>query len=60
MAEPLAYRPETAAQAIGVGRTTMYDLLRSGEIESVKVGRSRVIPADALAAFLKRKRAEAA
>lgn len=54
--EPLAFRPETAAETIGVGRTTMYELLRTGEIESIKIGRSRVIPADALRDYLTRKR----
>lgn len=57
--QPLAYRPEAAAAQLGVGRTTMYDLLRTGAIESVKVGRSRVIPADALVKYLDRLRAGA-
>lgn len=58
-AQPLAYRPETAAAQLGVGRTTIYELLKTGELESIKVGRSRVIPADALVQYLERKRAEA-
>lgn len=54
----LAYRPDDGAEAIGVGRTTMYKLLADGEIESIKVNRNRLIPADALHRFIERKRAE--
>ncbi len=40
------FRPEDAAPIIGVGRTTLFTLMRDGEIESVKVGRRRLIPAE--------------
>jgi excisionase family DNA binding protein len=44
----LMYRPEEAAEALAVGRTRIYAALASGELRSVRVGRSRRIPADAL------------
>jgi excisionase family DNA binding protein len=39
---------EEAAQALGIGRTLMYALVMSGEVESVRIGRLRRIPIDAL------------
>ena len=46
--EPLLYRVDPAAQRLGVSRSRLYELLASGVIASVKIGRSRRIPADAL------------
>ncbi|WP_030618600.1 excisionase family DNA-binding protein [Streptomyces achromogenes] len=42
---------EEAARRLSVGRTTCFALVRSGELESVTVGRLRRIPADAIPAF---------
>lgn len=50
-AEPqrrLLLRPEEAAEALSVSRTTLYGLLASGAIRSVKVGGLRRIPVEAL------------
>jgi excisionase family DNA binding protein len=44
----LLLTPEDAAEVIGVGRTKLYELLRVGAIESVRIGRARRVPADAL------------
>lgn len=41
--------PEEAADALGVGRTTVYALLKSGDLESIQIGRLRRIPTDCLA-----------
>ena len=41
-------------EGLGVGRTTVYALIASGELESVKVGRRRLIPASSPAAYLER------
>lgn len=35
---------EQAAETIGIGRTTTFALVKSGELKSVKVGRLRRIP----------------
>jgi excisionase family DNA binding protein len=56
--EKLGYGIEEAAGRCGWGRTTMCDLIRRGEVESIKVGRRRIIPHDALVAFLDRMRAQ--
>ena len=42
---------------LGIGRTLMYELLGSGAIESVSVGRLRKVPFDALTDFVARRRA---
>lgn len=47
-----------AAQRLGIGRTLMYELLGSGRIESVHVGRLHKVPADALAKFVERCRSD--
>ncbi|MEV6649958.1 helix-turn-helix domain-containing protein [Streptomyces sp. NPDC051219] len=48
---------EEAARRLGIGRTTCFGLIASGELESVKVGSLRRIPADALAAYIAHLRA---
>jgi len=45
-----------AAQRLGIGRTLMYELLGSGQIESLHVGRLHKVPADALVAYVERQR----
>jgi excisionase family DNA binding protein len=45
--------------SIGVGRTKVYELLRVGAIESVRIGRCRRIPYTALAAYVDRLRDDA-
>ena len=40
--------PEEAAEALSIGRTRMYRLMREGTIRSVKVGQSRRVPVQAL------------
>jgi excisionase family DNA binding protein len=47
--ERLLLTAQEAAQALGVSRTKIYDLMRSGRLRSVKIGGSRRIPVDALA-----------
>lgn len=48
----VALTVEEAARRLGVGRTTMYALLASGEIPSVTIGRLRRIPAEALNVYV--------
>jgi excisionase family DNA binding protein len=49
---------EEAAHRLSVGRTTMYALLKDGQINSVRVGRLRRISAEALTAYTNRLTAE--
>lgn len=56
----LLVTPEEAARALRVGRSKVYDLMRSGELRSVKIGGSRRISAVALAEFVAALEADAA
>jgi len=44
----LLLRVEEAAQRLGIARTLMYQLVRTGQVESVCVGRLRRIPVECL------------
>lgn len=37
-----------AADLLGVGRTTLYELLARGELQAVRIGRSRRVPRTAI------------
>ena len=58
--EPLVYSVEEAADLLGMGRTFVFRLLATGEIESFKIGNRRKIPHDALDGYIKRLRREQA
>lgn len=47
-------RVEEAAARLAIGRTYMFALLRDQLIDSVKVGRLRRVPADALTTYITR------
>ncbi|HEX6969658.1 MAG TPA: helix-turn-helix domain-containing protein [Micromonosporaceae bacterium] len=49
---PRCLRVEEAARLLNIGRSTAYDLIRSGRLRSVKIGRRRLIPRDALESLL--------
>ena len=42
---------DEAAEQLGVGRTTAWALVRSGDLESVQIGRLRRVHVDAVAAY---------
>lgn len=42
--EPISVRIAMAVRLTGIGRSTLYELIKSGEIETVKIGRSTLIP----------------
>lgn len=44
---------EEAARRLRLGRTLVYQLISSGELESVTVGRLRRVPAECLAEYVK-------
>ncbi|GAA3460348.1 helix-turn-helix domain-containing protein [Saccharothrix longispora] len=56
----MLYRVEEVAQALRIGRTKVFDLIRSGELTSVKIGGSRRIPASSVQEYLSRLIQEAA
>jgi excisionase family DNA binding protein len=44
--------PEDAAEALSIGRTRVYELMRSGALGSVTIGSSRRVPVAALERFV--------
>ena len=48
-----------AARRLGIGRSHAYVYVLRGELASVKLGRSRRVPAEAIEEFVKRLRSEA-
>jgi excisionase family DNA binding protein len=58
-ATPLAGSVEHVADRLGVGRTTVYALIKEGHLASIKIGRRRLVPEMAVEEFLARKLAQA-
>ncbi|MCZ7478369.1 helix-turn-helix domain-containing protein [Micromonospora sp. WMMC273] len=52
MSEKKSVRPAEAAALLGVCRDTIYVLMRSGRLRSIKAGRARLIPVTAIDQFL--------
>jgi len=55
IAQPRCVRPAEAARLLGVCRDTVYVLMRSGQLQSVRIGRARLIPIAALDELIKRE-----
>ena len=56
----LLLTPSEAALALGIGRSKVYELMRSGTLASVRIDSCRRIPVDDLAALVARLRGAAA
>jgi excisionase family DNA binding protein len=52
--ERRAFRVNDAVRTYGVGRSKLYDLIKTGELAAIKVGGRRLIPRDALEALLQK------
>jgi excisionase family DNA binding protein len=52
MPDKLMHDVGEAAEQTGLGRSTLYELMRSGRLGSVKVGSRRLIPAAELQRFV--------
>jgi excisionase family DNA binding protein len=52
LTERLAYSPGEAAELLGISTELIHDLLRTGQLGSVKAGRRRLIGKHHLEAFL--------
>ena len=50
--DKLLYRPKEAAIVLGISRATLYDLIRTGRLRSVKDGGMRFITLDALREYV--------
>lgn len=55
MSDRLTMTVQETAEALGISRNSAYQLVRQGEIPSVRLGRRLVIPKQALTAWLERQ-----
>jgi excisionase family DNA binding protein len=53
--ERLAFSPDEVAEALGISRELVNDLLRTGQLGSIKAGRRRLIGKHHLERFLARE-----
>ncbi len=51
---PLSLRVEDLMPILGIGRNTAYELIRSGQIKSIRIGRKIRIPKAEVLAFFNR------
>jgi excisionase family DNA binding protein len=54
--EPISVRIPEAIRLTGLSRSRIYELMKSGDIESVKVGSSTLVLVESLRAFLDSRR----
>jgi len=52
MITPVMYRVGEAAEALRLSRTAIYELIRSEQLRSVKVGKRRLVPVAAVADYV--------
>lgn len=45
---------DEAKRALGLGKTSIYNLIRAGELSSVRIGRRRLVRVDSAAALIAR------
>lgn len=50
--QPVLYRVADATRLLGLGRTAVYELIRSGRLRTVTEGRARLVPASAIAEYV--------
>ena len=55
--EPICVRVNDAARMIGVGRTKLYELISTGELETVKIGKATRVTTASLHKLVERHRA---
>jgi excisionase family DNA binding protein len=48
----LLYRVDEAAAALRLSRSVLYELIRSGQLRTVKAGRRRLVPVAALSEYV--------
>lgn len=60
MSVRLLLTPTEAAEALGIGRSKLYELMRAGLVESVLIGTARRVPEDALHAYVQQLREQLA
>ena len=57
--QPQLYRVPDVVPILGLGRSVIYELIRSGRLRTVREGRARLVPASAVAEYVALLEAEA-
>lgn len=57
--DPICIRVNDAARMIGVGRTKLYELIATGEVDAVKLGKSTRVTTASLHDLIRRRRGAA-
>ncbi|MEV0741550.1 helix-turn-helix domain-containing protein [Streptomyces sp. NPDC050549] len=58
-AEQVLYRPEEAAIVLRIGRSMVYEEIRLGRLQTVRIGRRRLVPPDYIAEYVELLKREA-
>ncbi|WP_440580022.1 helix-turn-helix domain-containing protein [Streptomyces sp. PT19] len=58
-AERLLYRPEEAAAKLSIGRSLIYEEIRLGRLQTVRIGRRRLVPPEYIARYVELLKREA-
>jgi excisionase family DNA binding protein len=56
---PLAYGTAQAGQRLGIGKTHLFSIIRTGELKTFTIGNRRMIPEAEIQAFIARRMAAA-
>jgi excisionase family DNA binding protein len=57
--EQLLYTAEEAAQALRIGRSMVYEEIRLGRLQTVRIGRRRLVPPEYIAQYVELLKHEA-
>jgi excisionase family DNA binding protein len=60
MHDPITVRVREACSLTGIGRSKLYELIKAGEVRTIKVGAITLIPMESLREFLGRSRSGSA
>ena len=58
MTDRILFSVSEAAGMMGLGRSLVYQLVMRGDLDSIKLGRARRIPAKALSEYIQRLQSE--
>ncbi|MFF7171705.1 helix-turn-helix domain-containing protein [Streptomyces pseudovenezuelae] len=57
--EQLLFRPEEVAKALSIGRSMVYEEIRLGRLQTVRIGRRRLVPPEYIARYVELLKHEA-
>ena len=58
--QPRLLTPEQAARLLAISRSKVYELMRAGRLDAIKIDGSRRVPVEAVEEFIARARTDAA